>query len=96
MDGANDNLSACFMGIAVLREMERLGVQTESTEVGVILTGAEEAGIRGAKAWCKAHAGDYADVPTYILCFDTIHDPRQLMVNFRYLNGTRAASARLR
>lgn len=88
MDGANDNLSACFMGIAVLREMERLGVQTESTEVGVILTGAEEAGIRGAKAWCKAHAGDYADVPTYILCFDTIHDPRQLMVNFRYLNGT--------
>ena len=76
------------MGIAVLREMERLGVQTESTEVGVILTGAEEAGIRGSKAWCKAHAGDYADVPTYILCFDTIHDPRQLMVNFRYLNGT--------
>ena len=88
VDGATDNLSACFMGIAVLREMERLGVQLESTEVGVILTGAEEAGIRGAKAWCKAHARDYSDVPTYIVSFDTIHDPRQLMVNFRDLNGT--------
>lgn len=88
VDGANDNLSACFMGIAVLREMERLGVQLESTEVGMILTGGEEAGIRGAKAWCKAHGKDYSDVPTYILCFDTIHDPAQLMVNFRDLNGT--------
>ena len=88
VDGANDNLSACLMGIAVLREMERLGVQLEGTEVGVILTGAEEAGTRGAKAWCKAHAGDYSDVPTYIVSFDTIHDPRQLMVNFRDLNGT--------
>ena len=88
VDGANDNLSACFMGIAVLREMERLGVQLESTEVGVILTGGEEAGIRGAKAWCKTHGKDYSDVPTYILCFDTIHDPAQLMVNFRDLNGT--------
>ncbi len=88
VDGANDNLSACLMGVAVLREMERLGVQPEGTEVGVILTGAEEAGIRGAKAWCRAHAGDYSDVPTYILSFDTIHDPRQLTVNFRDLNGT--------
>ncbi len=88
VDGANDDLSGCLMGVAVLREMERLGVRLESTEVGVILTGAEEAGIRGAKAWCKAHAGDYSDVPTYIVSFDTIHDPRQLMVNYRDLNGT--------
>ena len=87
VDGANDNLSGCWMGIAVLREMERLGVSPAHTEVGVLLTGSEEAGLRGAKAWCAAHGGD-RDVPTYILTFDTIHDPRYLMVNRRDLNGT--------
>ena len=88
VDGANDNLSGCYMGIALLHEMERLGVIAEHTELGVVLTGSEEAGLRGAKAWSKAHKDDFRDVPTWILCFDTIHDPRYLMVNIRDLNGT--------
>lgn len=95
VDGANDNLSGCYMGIALLHEMEAQGVRLEHTEVGVILTGSEEAGLRGAKAWVKAHKDDYQDVPTYILCFDTIHDPRHLMVNRRDLNGTVASDAEL-
>ena len=88
VDGANDNLTGCLMGMAVLREMERLGVRLEGTEVGVILTGSEEAGLRGAKAWCRAHAQDFGDVPTFILSYDTIHDPKKLMVNLKDLNGT--------
>ena len=88
VDGANDNLSGCYMGIALLREMEKRGIKPEHTELGVILTGSEEAGLRGAKAWCRAHKDDYKDVPTYIICFDTIHDPEYLMVNRRDLNGT--------
>ena len=88
VDGANDDLTGCYMGIAVLREMERLGMTPEHTEVGVILTGSEEAGLRGAKAWCRAHGNDYRDVPTCILSFDTIHDPGHLMVNLKDLNGT--------
>ena len=95
VDGANDNLSGCYMGIAVLREMERLGVQPEHTEVGVILTGSEEAGLRGAKAWCAAHRGEFRDVPTTIISYDTIHDPAQLMVNMRDLNSTVTADAEL-
>lgn len=95
VDGANDDLSGCYMGIALLREMERLGVTLENTQVGVILTGSEEAGLRGAKAWCKAHQTDYRDVPTCILSFDTIHDPRQLMVNLKDLNGTVASDRAL-
>ena len=67
VDGANDNLSGCCMGIALLREMERLGITPEHTEIGVILTGSEEAGLRGAKAWVAAHKGEYRDVPTYIV-----------------------------
>ena len=88
VDGANDNLSGCYMGITVLREMERLGVTLENTEVGVILTGSEEAGLRGAKAWARAHKDDYRGVPTYVISYDTIHDPRHLMVNMRDLNST--------
>ena len=88
VDGANDNLTGCLMGVTLLREMERRGVDLEHTELGVVLTGSEEAGLRGAKAWSAAHRAEYADVPTYILCFDTIHDPAQLRVNTRDLNGT--------
>ena len=88
VDGANDNLSGCYMGIAVLKALHHQGITLENTEVGVILSGSEEAGLRGAKAWCEAHKGEFDDVPTIILSYDTIHDPKYLMTNYRDLNGT--------
>jgi putative aminopeptidase FrvX len=93
--GANDNLSGCLLGITILREMEKQGIELENTEVGVILTGSEEAGLRGSKAWCRAHQKDYQDVPTYIVCMDTIHSPEHLMVNEKDLNGMVALDADL-
>lgn len=88
VDGANDNLSGCYMGIALLKALKDEGIEFENTELGVVLTGSEEAGLRGAKAWCEAHKGEFDDVPTFIFSFDTIHDPKFLMVNYRDLNGT--------
>ena len=88
VDGANDDLSGCYIGMAILREMEKSGIVLGHTEVGVILTGSEEAGLRGAKAWAKAHRDEYGDVPTVVISFDTIHDPGHLAVNTRDLNGT--------
>ena len=88
VDGANDNLSGCYMGIAILKALKEEGIEFENTEVGVILTGSEEAGLRGAKAWCAAHKGEFDDVPTFIFSYDTIHDPKNLMTNYRDLNGT--------
>ena len=76
------------MGIAVLKALHDQGITLENTEVGVILSGSEEAGLRGAKAWCEAHKGEFDDVPTIILSYDTIHDPKYLMTNYRDLNGT--------
>ena len=87
VDGANDNLTACYMGIAILKAMRDAGVELEHTEVGVLLTGSEEAGLRGAKAWSEAHKDEYKDVPTFFYSYDTIHDPRYLMVNYRDLNS---------
>ncbi|MBQ1452040.1 MAG: M20/M25/M40 family metallo-hydrolase [Clostridia bacterium] len=88
VDGANDNLTGCYMGISILKAMKDAGIELENTEVGVILTGSEEAGLRGAKAWCEAHKGEYRDVPTFIYSYDTIYDPKYLLVNYRDLNAT--------
>ncbi len=88
VDGANDNLTGCYMGIAILKAMQEQGIELEHTEVGVIISGSEEAGLRGAMAWCKEHKDEFSDVPTWIYSYDTIHESRFLGVNYRDLNGT--------
>lgn len=88
VDGANDNLTGCYMGIAVLKALKDEGIELENTEVGVILTGSEEIGLRGSKAWCEAHKDAFQDVPTFIYAFDTINESKYLMANYRDLNGT--------
>ena len=88
VDGANDNLTGCYMGIAILKAMKDEGIELENTQVGVVLTGAEESGLRGAKAWTEKHKEEFSDVPTFIYSFDTIHDPKHLMVNYRDLNSS--------
>jgi len=88
VDGANDNLTGCYMGMAIMKALQDEGIELEDTEVGVIITGSEEAGLRGAKAWAEAHKNDFNDVPTFIYSYDTIHDPKFLMANYRNLNGT--------
>ena len=90
VDGANDNLSGCYMGIALLKYLEDNednNIEFKHTEIGVLNTGSEEAGTRGAMAFADQHQGDFDDVPTFVYSFDTIFDPEQLMVNYRDLNG---------
>ena len=88
VDGANDNLTGCYMGIAVLKYLNDLGIELEHTEVGVLLTGSEEAGLRGAKAFCKAHKGEFQDCETLIYAYDTINEAKFLQVNVKDLNAT--------
>ena len=88
VDGANDNLTGCYMGMAILKYLKDEGIEFENTEIGVVLTGSEEAGLRGAKAWCEAHADEFNDVPTFVFSYDTIAQSEQLMVNYRDLNAT--------
>ena len=88
VDGANDNLSGCYIGMAILKMLKEEGIELENTEIGVVLTGSEEAGLRGAKAWSEKHKDELNDVPTFIYSYDTIAQNEQLMVNYRDLNGT--------
>ena len=88
VDGANDNLSGCYIGMAILKMLKDEGIELENTEIGVVLTGSEEAGLRGAKAWAERHKDEFNDVPTFVYSYDTIAQNEQLMVNYRDLNGT--------
>ena len=88
VDGANDNLTGCYMGMAILKFLKDEGIEFENTEVGVIFSGSEEAGLRGAKAWCEAHKDEMNDVPTFVYAYDTIAQSEHLSVNYRDLNGT--------
>ncbi|MDR1806230.1 MAG: M28 family peptidase [Clostridium sp.] len=90
VDGANDNLSANYISMAIIKEMKERGFRFENTEVGCLFSGSEEAGLRGAKAFAKKHKDELiADgVETIFISLDTMTDPDQLMVYTRGCTGT--------
>lgn len=80
VDGANDNLSACFASMAIIKEMAENDFRFEHTEVGVIITGSEEAGLRGALAFGKRHAEELNAVETIMIPLETLRETDQLAV----------------
>lgn len=86
--GANDNLSGVFIALGVAKALCAPGKRLAHTEIACLITGSEEAGLRGAKAWAARHAGELADCDTVILTLDTLRDLEHLVVYDRDLNGT--------
>ena len=86
--GANDNLSGCLSVMSVIKLMEENGIEFENTEVRVILSGSEEAGLRGAKAYAKAHADELKEIETIVVACDTMRDLKDMAVYDRDLSGT--------
>jgi len=84
--GANDNLSGCFTAMAVAKMLGDLDIRLENTELMVVCGGCEEIGLRGAKAFCKAHKFD--DVETVFIALDTMTDYEFIKVMCRDLTGT--------
>ena len=72
--GANDNLTGTLNAVAVLKCLKEAGIRFENTEVCALLTGSEEAGLRGAKAFAKQYKDECLAVPTAIICMDTLRD----------------------
>lgn len=84
--GASDNLSGCYTALALMRTLAENGVVLDGTELSVVVTGAEECGMRGAAAWCKAHADeDKAD--TVVIALDTLREDDKFAVSLKELNG---------
>lgn len=88
--GANDNLTGTYAAVCALRMLDMAGVEFENTEVVAMITDGEEAGLRGAKAFAKAHHDEYTsgDVKTAVLCVDTLTDMDYFNVYSKDMSGT--------
>lgn len=80
VDGANDNLSGCFVAMGVLKEMAEKNFRFEHTEVCCLITGAEESGLRGSLAYAKRHMKELFNVETVFIALDTLREIEHLQV----------------
>ncbi len=85
--GANDNLSGTFTAVGIAKYLRDHDIRLEHTELAVLITGSEEAGLRGAKAFAEQHANDFDDVETVFVALDTFRDLDHFKVYNRDLNG---------
>lgn len=85
--GANDNLTGVFASMAVLRYMAANDIRFENTEVVCVSMACEEAGLRGAKAFAKKHAGEDS-VETVFVATDTLRDFDYMGVYNKDMTGT--------
>ena len=96
--GANDNLTGVLLSLALLRFLRDHNIQLEHTELRVLNTGSEEAGLRGARAYAETHRDELLAVPSLYVALDTFSDPGAMKVYDKDRNGTVShdpASARL-
>ena len=87
--GATDDLTGCFISLAVAKFLFDNDIRFENTEVQVLLTGAEEAGLRGSKAYAKAHKDELKNdgIETVFVSVDTIRDFDFMDIVEKDLNG---------
>jgi len=93
--GANDNLTGCYVAMSVLRELADADIRFEDTEVIAVMSGSEEAGLRGAKAYVKAHLEELKAIETVAVALDTFKDMDSFAVYKRDLSGTVAHDAQV-
>lgn len=92
VDGANDNLTADFISMGVLKEMADNNKRYQNTEVCCLLTGSEEAGLRGAVAYAKRHEKELKEVETIVIAMDTMREIEQLQIYTQGCTGTQKNS----
>lgn len=92
VDGANDNLTADYISMAVLKEMADNNKRYENTEVCCLLSGSEEAGLRGAVAYAKRHQDELKEIETVVIAMDTMREIEQLQIYTQGCTGTQKNS----
>ncbi|MBE6813258.1 MAG: Zn-dependent exopeptidase M28 [Ruminococcaceae bacterium] len=87
VQGANDNLTGCMCAAAVMKYMGDCNLRFENTELWVLFSGGEEAGLRGAKAFAKKHMDEFKEVETMFMAMDTFRDDDDMFVYNRDMSG---------
>ncbi len=85
--GANDNLSGSITAIEVFKWYSKHPLEIQNTEIVCLITGSEEAGLRGAMAFVQQHKEEMQNIPTVVVAVDTLGDFAELGVVIRDLNG---------
>ncbi len=90
--GAGDNLASTAAAWETLRHLageKAAGRPLQHLRVVAASWDAEEAGLRGARAWVKAAAGDdRLALPTWNLNLECLYDDRELFLLTSDINGT--------
>ncbi len=88
--GANDDLTGVFISCAAAKFLHDNNIRFENTEVAVVCAGGEEAGLRGTKAFCKAHKKDLCDknIETVYIGIDTIRELEFAKIYDKDMTGT--------
>ncbi len=74
--GALDNLSAVAATIAIGKKLkEHPELIPKDSEIRLIAFGAEEAGVRGSRAYVKQHLQELKSTDSYFLNFETLYNP---------------------
>jgi hypothetical protein len=94
--GAGDNLVASMLALRVAREIAaHRGELLRSTRLRVVSFDSEEAGLRGAAAYMRAHAEELKRLPCSHLNFDSIYQLAHLQALTTDINGTVPLSAEM-
>lgn len=88
VEGANDNLTGAIGSVAILKYLKDNDINFEHTEVIALSAGAEESGLRGSKAFCKAHKEEFKDAPTIFVGLETFRDYDDIAIYERDMTGT--------
>lgn len=92
VDGANDNLSASYIAVALMKELAEKGKRYENTEVCCLLTGSQEAGLRGALEYAQKHLDTLKEIETVVVAMDTMREIDQLQIYTCGCTGTQKNS----
>lgn len=89
VEGANDDLTGCYIAASVLKYLSDNDIRFENTEVIAMLAGGEECGLRGSKAFFAAHPEYKNDgVQTVFVSVDTIRDEEFMTIYNKDMTGT--------
>ena len=92
VDGANDNLTGCYLAMSIIKEMADNDIRYEDTDICCLITDGEESGLRGARAFANDNVEEMLALNTIVIAPDTVHAVEELKIFSRGINYTESNS----